>query len=219
MVSLVYAIAGASAMLIAVNEFQHIIDTGLSFPADTEEDLPGFVFVFGSFGHPDTFLMTLGTVMGAVSFAGSIITMGKFNGKIKPWNFKGQRTVNIILLVLLIGYVSFFVFNTPITTGNFGFALTATDGLQARAGLYDIHKVMFWITIPLALVCGVMFGMFITAQSMPIIISFLYATGGVAMAVVGFTRQNNSLMLAGILILFTCVLLTLFLSKSKSRPG
>ncbi|MES2775995.1 MAG: NAD(P)(+) transhydrogenase (Re/Si-specific) subunit beta [Bacteroidota bacterium] len=217
MVSLLYALAGCCAILMVVYELAYIVDSGLVFPADTEEDLPGFVFIFGKFGHLEIFLMVVGLIIGTASFAGSVVAWAKLTGKIKDRKFKWQKWVDMVLVVLLLGYAGFIVYNTPIMISSYGFTPTTTDGTRAYSGLYDMHKMLLYSIAPLTLLCSFMLAMPISGTVVIFRISVLIALGGVAMMVVGFVNSDMSFIAAGATIIVAGILLALQMKQHRAK--
>ena len=102
MVSLFNGMGGACAMLISIVEFNY--QKSISFDLGT-----GNVFT-QPVSKGEILVITLGLMIGAVSFAGSMIAWGKLNGVIKDKLFKGQRILNLIILLLLIGTAAVFIY-------------------------------------------------------------------------------------------------------------
>lgn len=224
MVSLFNGMGGACAMLIAVCEFQHVTDTGfIPFPdwpgylAGWDIPMSEFTLILKKFTSLDISIMLVGLIIGAISFAGSIVAWGKLNGKIKDWNFKGQSTVNLILLILLIGYAAFVIYKIPIDANDFGLLPSQIRSMHPYAGIYQWQKILFYCIIPLALIYGVMFVMPIGGADMPVVISLLNSFTGVAAACGGFMYNNKAMLTGGILVGAAGTLLTLLMCKAMNR--
>ncbi len=153
--SLLYGILGACSVISIIYILRYVVDTGLVFAADANEELPGFVFIFSHFGHLEVFMMLIGILAGVVFVTSSILIGVRVWLKKNPWIFKGYQTVNTILLLLLFGYTIFVVYNIPVIIAAYGFTPTTTDGTKAYSGLYDFHKLLIYATIPMALLWSI----------------------------------------------------------------
>src|SRR5262245_35675191 len=112
---------------------------------------------FIPFGHYLTIIA--GAIIGSVSFAGSMIAWGKLSGKIKDFAFPGQHIVNLLVLLVVIVAAGF----------TFGYNVAHSN-------------ILFFVTIGMALVYGVLFVMPIGGADMPVVISLLNSFTGVAAA-------------------------------------
>ncbi len=183
MVSLFNGMGGLCALLISVMEFQHILEH------------PG-----GHISPLHILVIIVAMVIGAVSFAGSMIAWGKLNGSIKDYTFKGQTYINLFLLIGIILYVAYFTYDTP------------ADGFYEQSQVY-----MFYGIIALALVYGVMFVMPIGGADMPVVISLLNSFTGMAAAFGGFLYDNQVMLTGGILVGAAGTLLTILMCKAMNR--
>lgn len=219
MVSLFNGMGGACAMLISIMEFKHIFSSPntVPFPADDKLNLPGFYFIYDDLTHLKILIIVLGMVIGAISFAGSMIAWGKLNGKVKDLSFKGQTYVNLVLLLGLVSYISYFVFITPLTQEDFPYNFVAQDGSLAKAALVSQHIPLFYGILALALVYGVMFVLPIGGADMPVVISLLNSFTGMAAAFGGFLYGNQVMLTGGILVGAAGTLLTLLMCKAMNR--
>ncbi len=210
MVSLFNGMGGACAMLISILEFKHITDTAFVW-----ED---FMLITTHVSHLHMLIIVVGMVIGAVSFAGSMIAWGKLNGKIKDLNYGGQTYVNLALLIGLIGVCTWYILNTPIDSSSIGGAgFTLSDGTVAKSGIQNIHVYLFYGIIALSLVYGVMFVLPIGGADMPVVISLLNSFTGMAAAFGGFLYGNQVMLTGGILVGAAGTLLTLLMCKAMNR--
>ena len=155
--------------------------------------VPGAVLGdFVPFGHYLTIIA--GAIIGSVSFAGSMIAWGKLSGKVKDFAFRGQHIVNLVMLiaVLAAAYLAF---------------------------QYDLSYalVLFYATLGLALVYGILFVMPIGGADMPVVISLLNSFTGVAAACGGFLYDNKVMLTGGILVGAAGTLLTILMCKAMNR--
>lgn len=135
-----------------------------------------------------------GAIIGCVSFAGSMIAWGKLSGKVKDKSFRGQHIVNMAMLLLVLA-AAVFTYQY-----NVGYA-----------------HILFYATVALALVYGVLFVMPIGGADMPVVISLLNSFTGVAAACGGFLYNNKVMLTGGILVGAAGTLLTILMCKAMNR--
>jgi H+-translocating NAD(P) transhydrogenase subunit beta len=194
MVSLFNGMGGACAALISVNEFGHINEM-MTHAAETMANVPGWhTQVFSAEFAGTLITIFLGLIIGAVSFAGSIIAWGKLNGKIKDFAFPGQQIFNLVLLVATLITAGYLVFNLNADNAYLFYAITAA-----------------------ALVYGVLFVLPIGGADMPVVISLLNSFTGVAAACGGFLYDNQVMLTGGILVGAAGTLLTILMCKAMNR--
>jgi NAD(P) transhydrogenase subunit beta len=148
-----------------------------------------------------TLATLLALIIGAVSFSGSAVAFGKLQGIITPkaFRYSGQQLVTggiaaataLLSLVLLAGAV---------------------------AGSVPVAPMLLIAVITiLALVFGVALVMPIGGADMPVVISLLNAYTGLAVAMAGFTLNNQLLIVAGTLVGASGTILTRLMSKAMNR--
>jgi len=135
----------------------------------------------------------IGTFVGAITFTGSIIAFGKLSGKLgsKPLRFAGQHWLNLLLGVLMLG---------------FGIAFFFTQSWPP-----------FLIMTAIAMLIGVLLIMPIGGADMPVVISMLNSYSGWAAAGIGFTLNNNMLIIAGSLVGSSGAILSYIMCKAMNR--
>ncbi len=135
----------------------------------------------------------IGTFVGAITFTGSIIAFGKLSGKLgsKPLRFAGQHWVNLALGLVMIG---------------FGIAFCMTPSWTP-----------FLIMTAIALLLGVLLIMPIGGADMPVVVSMLNSYSGWAAAGIGFTLNNNMLIIAGSLVGSSGAILSYIMCKAMNR--
>ena len=191
MVSLFNGMGGACAALISVNEFGHISE----MLTISILDIPGHHITIMPSNMAGTLItIFLGLIIGAVSFAGSMIAWGKLNGKIKDFAFPGQQIFNLVLLAA-----------TLITAG------------YLVANLNADNTFLFYVIAAAALIYGVLFVLPIGGADMPVVISLLNSFTGVAAACGGFLYDNQVMLTGGILVGAAGTLLTILMCKAMNR--
>jgi NAD(P) transhydrogenase subunit beta len=136
----------------------------------------------------------LSALIGAISFAGSMVAFAKLQGLIqgRPITYPGQQVVNALVA---------------------GGALAA--GIAIAAGAEE--QWLMWVLLACASAFGVLFVLPIGGADMPVVISLLNAFTGLAAAATGFELENNVLIVAGMLVGASGTLLTLMMSRAMNR--
>lgn len=174
MVSFFNGMGGACAAIISLVEYNHYLHFN-------ENDTTKLSIIF------------LGLIIGAISFAGSIIAYGKLDEKIKDKTLPLQQVINIGLLLLILtlgGLSAFGVISNPI---------------------------MIYVVLGLSLLYGILFVMPIGGADMPVVISLLNSFTGVAAAMGGFLYDNKVMLIGGILVGSAGTLLTVVMCKAMNR--
>ena len=184
LVSFFNGMGGACAALISIIEFDYLFQANKSMNISFSE-------VVNS-GH--YLAIVAGTIIGSVSFSGSVIAWGKLNGKIKDYSFKGQHIFNLVVLLLVIASAVFTYYS------NTSFSI-----------------IPFSITVILALLYGVFFVLPIGGADMPVVISLLNSFTGVAAASGGFLYDNKAMLTGGILVGAAGTLLTILMCRAMNR--
>jgi len=185
LVSFFNGMGGACAALISIVEFDYIYREHRLMDAT----------LFSNVVPPGHYLAIIaGTIIGSVSFIGSMIAWGKLSGKIKDYSFKGQHLFNIIILLLVLATAVFTYFSE-------------TQNVN----------IPFFITVALALLYGVFFVLPIGGADMPVVISLLNSFTGVAAACGGFLYDNKAMLTGGILVGAAGTLLTILMCRAMNR--
>lgn len=184
LVSFFNGMGGACAALISIVEFDYLYRQHRLMKTVFADVVPA--------GH--YLAIIAGTVIGTVSFIGSMIAWGKLSGKIKDYSFKGQHLFNMIVLALVIA--------TAVYTYFSGTA---------------IANIPFFITVFLALLYGVFFVLPIGGADMPVVISLLNSFTGIAAACGGFLYDNKAMLTGGILVGAAGTLLTILMCRAMNR--
>src|SRR5665213_1925679 len=102
LVSFFNGMGGACAALISIVEFDYLFRENRALPSTLFSDV-----IAG--GH---FLAIIaGTIIGCISFAGSMVAWGKLSGKFRDYSFKGQHLLNNIILILVLAIAVFTYFS------------------------------------------------------------------------------------------------------------
>ena len=176
MVALFNGVGGGAAALIALAELHRFL------PAPGRPHIDVLVAI------------ALSGLIGAVSFAGSMIAFAKLQELIggRPITYPGQNAGNLILLAALAA-----------------FAVALSVGVQ--------DQWLLWIVVGGGALFGILFVLPIGGADMPVVISLLNAFTGLAVAIGGFELQNNVLIVAGMLVGASGTLLTLMMGKAMNR--
>jgi NAD(P) transhydrogenase subunit beta len=189
MVALFNGLGGGAAALVASLEFIK----GAQPVHIAEVELPVMHGTSASITIP----MLFATLIGSLSFSGSIIAYLKLEGKFeKPHTFPGQNFLNGLILLVIVGLCGWLTFNA---TGHN--AVTA-----------------FIVMFSLALFFGIAMVMPIGGADMPVVISLLNSFTGLAVAADGFAINNTAMIVAGTLVGSSGTLLTLLMCKAMNRP-
>ena len=146
-------------------------------------------------------LAIIGGIIGAVSFAGSILAFMKLQGwmRPRPVTFPGQQMVNTAVLVLAILSGAFIIL-TP---------AWLPLGVATYLPLFFVLSLLF----------GVLMTLPIGGADMPVVISMYNAFTGLAVALDGFSfaTPNYAMVVAGIIVGAAGSLLTLQMAKAMNR--
>ncbi|MFN8222317.1 MAG: NAD(P)(+) transhydrogenase (Re/Si-specific) subunit beta [Gaiellales bacterium] len=173
MVALFNGVGGGAAALVALAEFHN---------------------ASGDLVTDQAVSTVLSALIGAISFAGSIIAFAKLQELIggRPITFPGQNLFNIAVVLAGVGA---------------GAAIVA--GAEAQW--------VMWLLLGLALAFGVLFVLPIGGADMPVVISLLNAFTGLAASATGFVLSSTVLIVSGMLVGASGTLLTLLMAKAMNR--
>jgi H+-translocating NAD(P) transhydrogenase subunit beta len=176
MVALFNGVGGGAAALISWAEFHRKVPA----PGNLKADI--------------SLAIMLSAIIGAISFAGSMVAFAKLQELIqgRPITYLGQQVVNGLVL-----------------------AAALASGIAIAAGAEQ--QWLMWVLLACAALFGVLFVLPIGGADMPVVISLLNAFTGLAAAATGFELENNVLIVSGMLVGASGTLLTLLMSRAMNR--
>ena len=175
MVALFNGAGGGAAALVASGEFLKLYGIGTAAATDL---VP----------------IVLSVIIGAISFAGSLIAFAKLQELMpgRPLTYPGQQIVNALIGLSVVALAVY------LSLGNLD--PRAFIGLVCAAALLGILAVL-----PIG------------GADMPVVISLLNSFTGVAVAVTGFVLSNTVLIISGTLVGASGTLLTMLMAKAMNR--
>jgi proton-translocating NAD(P)+ transhydrogenase subunit beta len=176
MVALFNGVGGGAAALIALAELHRILPE----PGRPKIDIATAI--------------ALSALIGAISFAGSMVAFAKLQELIqgRPITYPGQQIVNLALLAACVVL-----------------SVTLVAGVQ--------DEWLLWAVVAGGALFGVLFVLPIGGADMPVVISLLNAFTGLAVAISGFELENNVLIVAGMLVGASGTLLTILMGRAMNR--
>ena len=137
--------------------------------------------------------MSLGAVIGAITFSGSLIAFAKLQGIMSgtPLIFAGQHKLNAAI----------------------GIAIALATILFVGTESYSVY----WVVVALAFAIGFLIIMPIGGADMPVVVSMLNSYSGWAAAGIGFTLSNPALIITGALVGSSGAILSYIMCKGMNR--
>src|SRR3954454_6989033 len=176
MVALFNGVGGGAAALISISEYHDRLAIG------------------GDLSKSFLISTLFSAIVGAISFAGSMVAFGKLQELISgsPVTLPGQKLLNAVNFIAILALAAYLL------SGNDSEAVLA-------------------IAVALSLLLGVVMVMAIGGADMPVVISLLNSFTGLAAAATGFVLHNNMLIIAGTLVGASGTLLTQMMGKAMNR--
>jgi NAD(P) transhydrogenase subunit beta len=148
---------------------------------------------YGDIGVASIIEMSLGIAIGAITFTGSVVAFAKLQGLVSgtPLIFPLQHKLNAGLGIAI-------------------FVLIVILCFDQSAGA-------FWILLLVALALGFLLILPIGGADMPVVISMLNSYSGWAACGIGFTLENNLLIITGALVGSSGAILSYIMCKGMNR--
>ncbi|MGU7816256.1 Re/Si-specific NAD(P)(+) transhydrogenase subunit beta [Burkholderia sp. AW49-1] len=180
LVALMHSLVGLAACLVG---FASYIDTSVQFIGAEKAIHEVEIYV--------------GILIGAVTFAGSIIAFGKLSGKIggKPLLLPARHWLNLAALLIVIYYGRAFLHAESIQDGMLPLVVMTVISL-----LFGVHMVMA-----------------IGGADMPVVVSMLNSYSGWAAAATGFMLGNDLLIVIGALVGSSGAILSYIMCRAMNR--
>jgi H+-translocating NAD(P) transhydrogenase subunit beta len=140
---------------------------------------------------------SIGILIGAVTFSGSVIAFGKLSGRIggKPLMLPARHWLNLALLIVALVTAWLFLVQSPEGGG-----LVPLYVMTAVALLFGIHMVMA-----------------IGGADMPVVVSMLNSYSGWAASATGFMLSNDLLIVTGALVGSSGAILAYIMCRAMNR--
>lgn len=191
-VALMHSLVGLAAVLIAIAAILHNNQLNLLF-ASNEPALTAANVEHAHMNKIHLFELFVGCFVGAITFTASVFAYGKLAAKKWAKTIKGGWVKPVQAIIFIAMLVSGFIF---FSTGN----------MQA-----------FWAMTVLALAFGWVWIAPVGGGDMPVVVSLLNSFSGWAAAGIGFTLENNMLIVAGSLVGSSGAILSYIMCKAMNR--
>ncbi len=180
LVAAFHSLVGLAAVLVAAAAFYHPESFGITDAA-------------GQLKLGSRIEMSLGIVIGAITFSGSLIAFGKLQGLLSgnPVVFPGQHLLNLALAIVIVALIVMFT--------------------------RDVSATWFWAMTAMAFLIGFLIIIPIGGADMPVVVSMLNSYSGWAAAGIGFTLENTALIIVGALVGSSGAILSYIMCKGMNR--
>ena len=174
-----HSLVGLAAVFVAISAFLNPAAFNLGSPGNIK---------LGSLIE-----MSIGAVIGAITFSGSIIAFLKLQGIMSgsPITFRGQHLLNALILISIIVLT---------------YLLCSTQSSN-----------LFWFLLVVSFLIGFLLIIPIGGADMPVVISMLNSYSGWAAAGIGFTLENSALIITGALVGSSGAILSYIMCKGMNR--
>ncbi|MDB5958018.1 Re/Si-specific NAD(P)(+) transhydrogenase subunit beta [Ramlibacter sp.] len=180
LVALMHSLVGLAACLVGYASY---VDTSISFEGAEKAIHEVEIYV--------------GILIGAITFAGSIVAFGKLSGKIggKPLLLPGRHWMNLAGLLIVLWFGRVFLHAETVPAG-----MTALVVMTVIALAFGVHMVMA-----------------IGGADMPVVVSMLNSYSGWAAAATGFMLSNDLLIVVGALVGSSGAILSYIMCRAMNR--
>ena len=187
-----------TAMPQLVATFHSLVGAAACLVAIAAIYTPAAYGILGDDGHvhlQSLIELSLGLAIGAVTLTGSVIAALKLNGNMSgaPILLPMRHTLNLAIALGIVALV---------------FLLCLSGGTALWA---------FWAILALSLLLGVTLIIPIGGADMPVVVSMLNSYSGWAAAALGFTLENNTLIITGALVGSSGAILSYIMCKAMNR--
>ncbi len=194
LVAALHSFVGLAAVFIGINAEIALMNLNAG---ETEQVTTGFAKKLAVKNAPEIALLQvevlLGVFIGAVTFTGSVVAFGKLAGRLTslPKKLPGGHLWNSLALFACVG-LGIHYLN--------GGSLTALVLVAIIAGLIGCHLIMG-----------------IGGADMPVVVSMLNSYSGWAAAAIGFTLENDLLIITGALVGSSGAILSYIMCRAMNR--
>jgi NAD(P) transhydrogenase subunit beta len=180
LVAAFHSLVGLAAVLVAAAAFYN-------------PDAYGILGAGGELTVLSRIEMSIGIVVGAITFSGSVIAFTKLQGLVSgnPVIFPGQHLLNLVIGLVIVALIIWFCL--------------------------DLDPTIFWAMTALAFVIGFLIIIPIGGADMPVVVSMLNSYSGWAAAGIGFTLENTALIIVGALVGSSGAILSYIMCKAMNR--
>ncbi len=194
LVAALHSFVGLAAVFIGLNA-EWELQALTSGPA--ADELAGFARKLASKSGPEIAILKvevfLGIFIGAITFTGSVVAFGKLSGRIsgKPKKLPGGHFWNAL---------------ATLSCGALGFHYLGDGGLVSIMIIAVLAGLIGWHLI-----------MGIGGADMPVVVSMLNSYSGWAAAAIGFTLENDLLIITGALVGSSGAILSYIMCRAMNR--
>ena len=192
-----HSLVGLAAVFIGINAHLEMNAALAAKATGTEADLAGFALAIAKKTAVEVAMLRvelfLGILIGAITFTGSIVAYGKLSGKLPSaaltLPFRHALNAGALTLCLLLGWL-----------------------YLSGAGL--------WTMLLVAIIAGALgwhLIMAIGGADMPVVVSMLNSYSGWAAAAIGFTLNNDLLIVVGALVGSSGAILSYIMCRGMNR--
>ena len=179
LVAFFHSLVGLAAVFVATAAYYNPSAYGIGIP--------------GEIATASMIELSLGAVIGAITFSGSLIAFAKLKGIMggSPVTFKGQHLLNaLIAAAIVLGVVM----------------LVSTQ-----------ENNIYWLIVGLAFLIGFTLIIPIGGADMPVVVSMLNSYSGWAACGIGFPLSNPALIITGALVGSSGAILSYIMCKGMNR--